>query len=463
MKKADMKTHHLTACMRSLALIICLLFPAHVALAATVDIMYVYDSGSTTWVASNGGMEVFSQQITTRMNQALANSGVGLTLRFVHAMPVAYSTSTLDNSNALTALQQGDGVFEAVHEARDDHGADLVAMLCQPTSSSSTAGWAYTLSSWSGRPAFGFSINDIRWANTHYTLAHEVGHNFGAHHAISQTSGPGPNISLTNPSAPYSAGWYFTGTNLTKYHTIMAYWFDGLGNTYTQAPLFSSPLLTYQGTAAGHAQDGDNARLLRETMSTVAAYRATVDPRTLTVDIAGAQNVTISSAPAGYGGTPPYDVAGIAPGTALTLTAPQDAPNAVFDSWTGCDSVSGRECSVTMNADRTVRVNYAVIPRTLSVGVSGVQAALVASSPEGYGGSAPYEIDDIPQGTAVTLTVPATVDGVPFQSWTGCDATLNATCSLVMDGDRSVQAVYARPGAVPIPQEVLYLLLLFED
>ena len=71
--------------------------------SATVDIMYVYDTGATTWVASNGGMTVFSQQITARMNQALANSGVGLTLRFVHAMPVAYSTSTLNSSDGLTA------------------------------------------------------------------------------------------------------------------------------------------------------------------------------------------------------------------------------------------------------------------------------------------------------------------------------------------------------------------------
>ena len=56
----------------------------------------------------------------------------------------------------------------------------------------------------------------------------------------------------------------------------MAYGNDGFGQTYIEAPLFSSPLATYQGATAGDAQDGDNARLLRETMPVIAAYRAAV-------------------------------------------------------------------------------------------------------------------------------------------------------------------------------------------
>lgn len=427
--------------------------------SATVDIMYVYDTGATAWVASNGGMTVFSQQITQRINQAMQNSGVDLTLRFVHAMPVEYTTASLNNADALTDLQSGTGPFVVVHEARNTYGADLVAMLSDPASSSSTAGWAYTLSSWSGRPTYAFSVNNIRFANTHYTLTHELGHNFGAHHAKAQASYPGPNTSLKNPSAPYSAGWYFTGTNQVSYNTIMAYYYDGYGNTYQQAPVFSSPLITWQGAAAGDAADGDNARLLRETMGTIAGYRAAVAFRTLTVDATGAEGVVIDSPDEGFGGTAPYSVGGILPGTTVTLTAPSEADGAVFDSWSGCDSVDGTECTVTLDADRTVQAAYASITRTLSVEVQGVPAVLVDSEPSGYGGTAPYAVADISQGSVITLTAPPSVDGVPFLGWTGCDATLNATCSLEMDTDKTATAVYGSTGGPASLPGVLMLLL----
>ena len=53
----------------------------------------------------------------------------------------------------------------------------------------------------------------------------------------------------------------------------MAYNSDGYGTFYQQAPLFSTPLVSYQGTNAGDAQDGDNTRLINQTIATVAAYR----------------------------------------------------------------------------------------------------------------------------------------------------------------------------------------------
>jgi len=54
----------------------------------------------------------------------------------------------------------------------------------------------------------------------------------------------------------------------------MAYNSDGYGNYYYSAPLFSTPLVNYQGTAAGDAVDGDNARTIRDTMGVVSVYRS---------------------------------------------------------------------------------------------------------------------------------------------------------------------------------------------
>jgi hypothetical protein len=229
---------------------------AGTARATTIDIMLVYDTTATTWVAANGGMNAFSLDAVSRMNQAMQNSDVDLTFRLVHAMSVNYTYSSM--SSDLSNLERGSGNLAAVHTARDDYGADVVAMLVDTGSAYGYVGLGNLLSSWAGQPHRAFTVNAIRSVEQSHTLTHEVGHNMGAHHSKHQTSSPGPNRWLDNQ---YSAGWYFTDTNNVKYHTIMSYNFDGRGNYYQSAPLFSTPLKTWQGTFAGHATDGDNARL----------------------------------------------------------------------------------------------------------------------------------------------------------------------------------------------------------
>ncbi len=204
----------------SILLVICFysLLPKAAA-AAVVDIMIVYDTTAASWVSSNGGMTAFSLDAVSRMNQALHNSGLNHQFRHVHSMAVNYQRSGSIISD-LYALQGGSGAFSAVHGARDQYGADLVAMMVDTGSAYGVVGVGYTLGSWSGNPNYGFTVNSIRSVNISHTLTHEVGHNLGAHHAKNQASSPGPNSNLDNQ---YSAGWYFTGSNSVKYHTIMAY------------------------------------------------------------------------------------------------------------------------------------------------------------------------------------------------------------------------------------------------
>jgi hypothetical protein len=201
--------------------------------AAVVDLMLVYDTTATNWVAGNGGMAAFSQDVVNRMNQAMTNSNAGLTFRHVHSMSVAYTTTATPSTgfgSDLTVLQAGNGAFAAVHTARNTYGADVVAMVADHGSAYGYVGVGYLLNSWSGSPWSAYSVSAIRSVNISHTLTHEVGHNLGLHHSKTQTSYPGPNTDLTNPSAPYSAGWYFTGSNNVKYHTIMAYGNDGTTN-----------------------------------------------------------------------------------------------------------------------------------------------------------------------------------------------------------------------------------------
>ncbi|WP_158269795.1 M12 family metallo-peptidase [Desulfonatronum sp. SC1] len=327
------------------------------ARATIIDILLVYDTSATTWVSANGGMEAFSLDAVSRMNQAMQNSDVDATFRLVHAMSASYTT-TSSLSTDLSNLQQGSGNLAAVHTARNEYGADLVAMLVDTGSAYGSVGIGYLLTAWSGQPSSAFTVNAIRSVAQSHTLTHEVGHNMGAHHSKHQTASPGPNQWLDNQ---YSAGWYFTGTNSVKYHTIMAYNFDGHGNFYQSAPLFSTPLKTWQGTVAGHAADGDNARILRETKDVIANYRPSVPTTTsLSVNSSGATSVSITSNPPSYGGTTSYTKTNITSGTSITLTAPATSESMSFSSWTGCDSTnqSARTCTVNMTGNKTVTANY---------------------------------------------------------------------------------------------------------
>lgn len=254
-------------------LVLLLVGCATAASGATIDVMIVYETKAKAWVDSRGGMNAFAADAVGRMNLAMTNSNVNVTFRLVHAAAVSYTTDG-DLSTDLSNLQIGSGNLSVVHQWRNTYGADVVALLVDTGSAYGWVGYGYLLSSYKGAPDWAFTASAIRSVDISHTLTHEVGHNLGVHHSKYQTSSPGPNTYLNT----YSAGWYLTGTNAKKYHTIMAYNSDGYGNSYSEAPLFSTPLLNYQGVPAGHAQHGDNARTIRETMSVVSAYRPEVTP-----------------------------------------------------------------------------------------------------------------------------------------------------------------------------------------
>ena len=214
-------------------------------------------------------MIAFSLDAVNRMNLAAQNSDIDLNFRLVHAVTANYTHQ--DFNSDLMAITNGNSGFADIHDLREEYGADLVALLIDTGSAYGTTGLGWLLQNYNGSPGYGFTASAIRSVEISHTLTHEVGHNLGAHHSKDQNSSPGPNDSL----ASYSAGWYFTGTNSTKYHTIMAYSSDGKGNYYYSAPMFSTPLLSYKGTVAGDSNDGDNSRLIRDTMGAIAGYRET--------------------------------------------------------------------------------------------------------------------------------------------------------------------------------------------
>src|SRR5438552_3286061 len=131
-------------------------------------------------------------------------------------------------------------------------------------------------------------------------------------------------------------------------------------------------------------------------------------------------------------------------GTVVTLTA-APASGSTFGSWSGCDTVSGSSCTVTMNASRSVTATFNTQGLPISVMKAGTGSGAVTSS------ETPPKIDceatctatsaSYDSGTTVTLTA-TPASGSTFASWSGCDRVSGSTCTVTMNAARSVTATF---------------------
>src|SRR5437660_732472 len=135
-------------------------------------------------------------------------------------------------------------------------------------------------------------------------------------------------------------------------------------------------------------------------------------------------------------------------GTVVTLTA-APASGSTFGSWSGCDTVSGSSCTVTMNASRSVTATFNAQRVTLTVNKAGTGSGAVISS------ETPPKIDcettctatsaSYDSGTTVTLSA-TPASGSTFASWSGCDTVSGPTCTVTMNAARSVTATFNAQG-----------------
>jgi len=125
-----------------------------------------------------------------------------------------------------------------------------------------------------------------------------------------------------------------------------------------------------------------------------------------------------------------------ATGTVVNLTAaPLDGSS--FTGWTGCDSVSGTTCTVTMSTARSITAAF--FKPTLTVSKAGTGRGDVTSSAGGLVCGPVYDTCTASYGTGTAMTLTASpVAGSRFDNWSGCDSVSNGICSLTMDASRSV-------------------------
>lgn len=244
---------------------------------AIIDVLVAYDAAAVSYVRYSLGdsIENHAANAVARMNAVLANSGLSDVMVYRLAGTVSIQTKLgADLDTALQAVTEGRGDCAAVVAERDAADADVVVAMVDTETESGETGlaWGLARTDPAGVAAFAsqaYGVVSVRAVAQSDVVSHEVGHLLGCGHASAVNAdeiAPGPQ------SAPYSSGYYFTGTNGVAYHTVMGYAYDGYGGNYVGAPLFSTPNLRYMGGVAGDASH-DNVRVLRENCVAVSRFR----------------------------------------------------------------------------------------------------------------------------------------------------------------------------------------------
>jgi peptidyl-Asp metalloendopeptidase len=229
-----------------------------------IDLLVVYTSAAKTHEGGPGAIEALITLAVDSANQAYSNSQIAMQLRLVHTAEVAYSESGAMDTDLPRLRSATDGVMDQVHQLRDQHKADLVALIVDNGGNSCGIAYVMVNGPRAGFASSAFSVT-ARDCLANDTLAHELGHNMGnAHDRV--TGGTGV--------YPYSYGYR---DEIGKFRTIMAY---SCPTSCPRVKYFSNPRLLYNGRSLGidHAvnptNSADNARSMNEVRHIVAAWRA---------------------------------------------------------------------------------------------------------------------------------------------------------------------------------------------
>ncbi len=203
----------------------------------------------------------------------------------------------------------------------------------------------------------------------------------------------------------------------------------------TASPNATSTFAAWTGC---EAEPGGNCEVTLTAATEVNAEYAAIPQQTLTVEPVGSGTGEVTSSPSGIecGSTCTREYN---EGTVVTLTALTPAHN-TFVGWSGCETQSGPECTVTMSAAKSVSAQFDAIPQsTLTVEGTGTGEGSIASSPSGIdcGATCSAEFD---QGTAVTLSA-APASGSRFIGWSG-DCSGTAACEVTLNSNSSVAAAF---------------------
>lgn len=333
-------------------------YTARVALETDYEFFQKFgtEAAATQYIA-----DLFGYISTTYAAEIKTNLQVGTVYLYTSSNDPWTATTTdgaLDEVLAYWNLNRTGVTRTVTHfmSAKAGGGLAYVGVLCEPS-------WGYGVS-FGLKGDFSAANPQIVWDAD--VIAHEIGHNFGSPHTHqwdTKLSGSpidccyanadaNPVCTAGNTDLP-GVGSLTGGTPGTGAGTIMSY-------CHTRAPGLSNTSFTF---GLNHTMGISPARVPTQMRTTLEAavlqYPSCIVPESsysLTVSKSGAGTGTVTSSPANIscGATCSASFVG---GTAVILTATPDAGSA-FSSWSGCDSVSGATCNVTVNGTRTVTASF---------------------------------------------------------------------------------------------------------
>lgn len=216
---------------------------------ASIDLMVVYTN--QTALAAGTSINSQIQNAVDRTNLSFANTGLTGRIRLVHTENIPYQEGGgyLVMLNDLAAGTNGAGGVAAL---RNTYRADLVSMFAED---GSYCGIGFLNSNESSA----FTVVNRGCSAGNLSLAHEIGHNFGAHHDPA-----------TSQNSYYAYGHGYVDP-LCQFRTVMAY----QTCVSPRVAYFSSPDNIYPGTSSvmGNQTVSDNKRVISERANTLANFR----------------------------------------------------------------------------------------------------------------------------------------------------------------------------------------------
>jgi len=187
-------------------------------------------------------------------NEVFRRSLLGhIRFTLAHSYLTDYVESGTHLDHLIRFAEPGDGVMDEMHALRDQHRAAIAVLLVDDPSSCG-------LSAAIGAEEYqAYTVLHHACAAANLSLAHEIGHLFGARHD--------PAIDATSTPPAYAHGF----VNGNKWRTIMSY--GSACGGCPRMPLFSNPSVVIDGEPAGKTDVYDNAKVVRDAAPRIAHFR----------------------------------------------------------------------------------------------------------------------------------------------------------------------------------------------